>query len=408
MHAQLEKTKKNPNQAVTNLVNLKNNTPLVIPNAIKSENFNLYTSVASSTEMKAPILQKRKEKLPAITPTKPKTISIRKEFSRQQNTNPEQKVVQRVVAPAQHDGPFNTNALKNIHVQNLHNNLTAQYGATRTNNTGISGGGTALSNQAYGSGVGNFRPDNWAKLEELTGGNPWIQCHLLNDNLGGTGVGANLSPGSSSFNHQHLLGAETQVKDWAGYTGNFTIGQVADYTVTSVMGNPQPIQNEIKQLYNVHSIPKYKKASYDYAVKILPIYLNRVANQNAIQRLNLIDQQIKNNAQLNAYAKNPANLQQYFLFYNQIYNNIKQQQYNIFYRQEYANLDNIHTLNLLFQYAYQTNFSVLENNERVWLADYVQNTFHSSFICNAVFYEYNNMQNRWDATALQTVNITYQ
>ncbi|TND08662.1 MAG: hypothetical protein FD123_1878 [Bacteroidetes bacterium] len=167
-------------------------------------------------------------------------------------------VIQRVVAPAQHNGPFNPNAAKpNNEGDDLPDMENPAYGGTHTNNTGLSGGRDGIHNAAYGSGVGNTRPDDWAELLRLSNNNnPWRQLHLLNDNLGGRGLHTNLVPGSASFNGQHLGGAETPVKNWAGSAeGDVDEDRAADYEVTANYNNPDIISNYI--IENFHDVDNF-------------------------------------------------------------------------------------------------------------------------------------------------------
>ncbi|MCI5209933.1 MAG: hypothetical protein D3910_14315, partial [Candidatus Electrothrix sp. ATG2] len=98
------------------------------------------------------------------------------------------------------------------------------------------GGGTEMKalilskDHPKGSGVRDKDTKIWTDLDRLRKGsgkksNPFIQGHLLNDNLGGPGRMQNLTPIRESANRRHLHDVEKHIKKWVGK------GNVAYYHV---------------------------------------------------------------------------------------------------------------------------------------------------------------------------------
>lgn len=264
------------------------------------------------------------------------------------------------------------------------------YGGLSVNSTGMMGSRSGIHNPAYGSGVGGVRPPNWSTLTALTGSNPWVQLHLLNDNLGGRGQATNLAPGSRSFNSHHLKGAETPVKNWAGHSGApQAANQAADYVVTAQYAGPLPVINELHMMYDqtnnaqakiTNLQTQYYKAYWQY------LYLNNPAF-----------------AQM-AYSHDQAEMQyqmQYQQTINQITANYFQHINQTGNPQSFVStipipqppvkpLALIQIEQQLVQMAYAQavqDVQTTATQEKQWITNYVTNTFPSSFTCTATFYE---------------------
>ena len=113
------------------------------------------------------------------------------------------------------------------------------------------GGGTEMKasilskDHPKGSGVQDKGAKIWTDLGRLRKGsgkasNPFIQGHLLNDNLGGPGRMQNLTPIRENANRRHLHDVEKHIKKWVG-EGNVAYYHVkADYP-----GNPKRSSEQV-------------------------------------------------------------------------------------------------------------------------------------------------------------------
>lgn len=319
--------------------------------------------------------------------------------------------MQRVVAPAQRNNTFNSGAAKALTGAGFPVMGGAAYGGSTAYSTGNTASRNGINNAAYGSGVGGHRPTGWQAFENLTGSNPWKQLHLLNDNLGGLGQASNLAPGSTSFNSQHLNGAEAPVKNWAGTSSaNTSADQAADYDVTATYGNPGGVQNEVVTMYD---------ATFNYNTRRTNAVNN--AMPAAIQSfINQRNQDYKNNIYPMLFMQYMG---QYVTYQNQLNANHQAYLNHQFLPYPFAVAPIPPILPALYNhiptmvevtnvynsvYNYFTNqLNTQVTNDKNTLANYVAAVFPSAFTCHATFYG-KDVNNATEATAQQTVVIDYQ
>lgn len=284
-------------------------------------------------------------------------------------------------------------------------------GGVTANNTGISGARTGINNPAYGSGVGGTRPTNWVPFCNLTGytGANWYQLHLMNDNLGGQGIGSNLAPGSPSFNGQHRAGAETPVKNWAGYAGNNTAAsQAADYTVQAVYGNPAAVHNDtITKYTNTFNFPARINGGVNF---MRPLVQADYVNFLQQHYLNATYPGLLNQYQLDLQAHQAA------VQHNQVAGPLGQPLVAVpplpvapVLPAAYVQVLGPADLLLINQVALNQVTQILNAQmatDRTWLLNYVANTFPSRFTCTAVFYG-ENPPGTVVASAAQTIDVGY-
>ncbi|QEI14244.1 DUF4157 domain-containing protein [Cellvibrio japonicus] len=313
----------------------------------------------------------------------------------------------KIIQLATRSGTFNPNAAKAPTNAAMPGMQAPAYGGVSANNTGLLGGRNGIHNPAYGSGVGGIRPPQWANLVNLTGGNPWVQLHLLNDNLGGQGQATNLAPGSRSFNSQHLHGAEKPVKNWAGHSGAAqAANKAADYQVTAQYNTPGPVITELHQMYDqTHNMQQMiaNRRGQLYSLSYQNLYNTNQAFQNLVDT----DNQAQTNYQLVMNFINAAYFQHLALGYAPQFFVPPIQVPNPPVRS--AQLVQIE--NLLDQFALNQAIQDVQaeiTSDKQWISNYVAASFPSSFTCSAIFYEENPVgSGTIVATAPQQITISY-
>lgn len=313
----------------------------------------------------------------------------------------------KIIQLATRSGTFNPSAAKAPTNAAMPIMQAPAYGGLSANNTGLQGERNGIHNPAYGSGVGGIRPPNWGTLVNLTGSNPWVQLHLLNDNLGGQGQATNLAPGSRSFNSQHLHGAETPVKNWAGHSGAAqAANKAADYRVTAQYNTPGPVIAELHQMYDqTHNVQQMiaNRRGQLYVLYYQHLYNTDPAFQNLVDT----DNQAQANYQLVMNFINAAFFQhiaqgyapQFFVPPIQVPN------------PPVRSAQLIQIENMLDQFALNQAIQDVQAQiapDKQWISNYVATTFPSSFTCSATFYQESPAgSGTIVATAPQQITISY-
>lgn len=331
---------------------------------------------------------------------------------------------------AQRSGNFNENAARPNAVNALPNRNIA-YGGAIGNGTGSTVVATGLNNENYGSGVGNYRPSHWARFTTLTGGNPYYQLHLMNDNLSGRGEGQNLVPGSPSFNSQHSAAVEEHVKDWAGTsTTNTNVNQVANYSVVSQYGNPPQIINKVQTDHQntVDYVQRARNAaqtmlnnnnatiqnSLNIPNNVWNSFFQTITRQVMVPLVNNFGVPFTTLTGQQIYVPQTRTVH----VYNQFGQYVRSFQQNVTTTQTVL-ARNQQGTTLLSAYVlrhYLAIQALQRNNDRQFLDNYVDETFTSRFRCTATFYGPNPAPNpnngnphpAFAHTNAQVVDITYQ
>lgn len=388
------------------------NSPLAQPKLISKQQ----TGEFANSLGNSPLMVAQRKKLHSLFGNAMQMQSVEGEISqgRPETAQAVSGPIQRV--QAQRDGDFDSAAAKpNAAGAALPAMAAPAYGGTAANNTGQNASRTGIHLPAYGSGVGGFRPTHWQTLENLTGGNPWKQLHLLNDNLGGQGQNTNLAPGSTSFNAQHLHGAERPVKTWTGANGGVGAGHAADYNVTAHYGNPASVITHLHNMYDgTHNaatmIANVSGHLYNNAIN------HHYANTPFFTALMDAENQAQQNDQTAQLLYQIQIQWRQNTYWNQIMAGVHPllAQWNLgpppvapVPHAIDPNLAN--ALNVLRAQAY--NQATLQVNQQIaqdkaWLTNYANASFPVRFQCRARFYEENPV-GTVNVSNWQEVNITY-